>query len=241
MARAPRGRWQFRARGLVGGFQFVVLDAYYLLTLAARTRGVGVGANVRILGRRGFGYLRNGHIKLVAGPANMSGRLGSAVSVLRRTPGIGLMTLCNPRRNMQNSIRTKSGISGSTSSSAKLPICSLCKGAHGPAPRVLGSVSMLMCSVRSVNYHSFACVDAVKMTVRTTTRGKGRFVMLSHPGPMKKRGVRNGLARRKCVSFIDRFGVPCLCKLAYNRLTLVLGNRGVLNGRYGLRIIGVGN
>lgn len=224
---------------------FFIFVASALLSQKTRPKTeppeVHVGAKVRILGRRGFGYLRKGHMKLVAGPANISGRLVSAVSVLRRTPGIGLMTLCNPRRNMQNSMRTNSGMSGTGSSDAKLPICSLCNGAHGPAPRVLGSVSILMCSVRSVNYHSFACVDAVKMTVRTTTRGGGRFVILSHPGPVNKLGVRKGIMRSKCVSFIDRFGVPCLCKLAYNRLTLVLGNRRVLDGPYGLRIIGVGN
>lgn len=202
-----------------------------------------MGANVRMLGRRGFQYLRNGHMKLVAGPAKISGQVESAVSVLRRTPGIGLITLCNPRRNIHNSIRTNSRIASVGSTAAKLPICSLCKGAHGTAPSVLGSISMLICSVRSVNYHSFACVDAVKLTVRTTTRGNGRFVILSQPGPMNKLGVRNGLIRSSYVSFMDRFGVPCLCTLAYNRLTLVLGNRGVLGSkrRYGLRVIGVGN
>ncbi len=227
--------------GFVAGALFLVfLAAYFLSPVFSRgASGCGIGANVRMLQRCGFNVLEGGQIKLVAGPANVSHGVRDAVSVLRGTPRMGLITLFTPRRNVHNSICTNREITAGVSPGAEVGICSLCNGAGGPAARVLRNVSILMCSVRSVNYHDCAFVDAVTLTVRTTTRGGVRFIILSHPGPLNKVHIRNGLVRPKCCSFIDRVGVPCVCNLASNRLTEVLIKRGVLGDRYGLRVIGV--
>lgn len=173
--------------------------------------------------RRCLPFVRNGHIKVIIGRASiMKAKRARLLSALlgRRVGMIGMFT---PRRNFHKGTSTKRAIGSNGSSHAKIDVISLCKGGGGPATTRLGSVSIVLFSVRSIKTHFCACVDAVCCMVRTYTRGGGRVVMLSQPGPYSC--MRNPVLGPTCQDFINVLPVPMLRKYAVNRLTQVVGKR----------------
>lgn len=165
--------------------------------------------------------LGKGHITLIMGRASgmKRARLLSALLTTRVRVG-GMFT---PRRKFQNSTSTKRAVEGKGSAHAKVPVLSLCNGGGGPATARLRSVSLVIFSVRSMNTHFCACVDAVRCMVRTYTRGQGRLIVASQPGPYSC--ISNPIQRGGRGDFINVRTVPVLRNYAMNRLTRVVGNR----------------
>lgn len=193
---------------------FVNVDALFTRNaLTAKTRHA----------RRCLPLLGKGQMKVMIGRASVINRRRAyLLSALLRL-GVGMIGIFTPRRNFHNGTSTNRAVGSKGSDQAKVPLVSLCKGGGGPAVRRLRSVSVVVFSVRSIKTQFCACVDAVFCMVRTYTRGKGRVVMLSQPGPYSC--VSKPVLHPTFHDFMNVLPVPVLRNYAVNRLTLVVGNR----------------
>lgn len=180
---------------------------------------------IDVLEAGNFAAVRGKRIGLLTHRAGVNRRGESSIDVLRRAPGVRLVTLYAAEHGLNNNVAAEKQVADSVDPRTGLPVVSLYAG-HilKPTPAQLRSIDALVIDLQDIGTRSYTFVSMMKTAMEACFENGKEVIILDRPNPLGGLKADGPPLDASLMTDVGRFRVPYVHGLTIGELALMVRN-----------------
>lgn len=200
---------------------YITLLHFLLGSLTPLAHAEPILLGIDVLERRGFDILQGQRVGLLTHPAGVNRHGVSTIEVLRRAPGVRLVSLFGPEHGIYGDEKANEPIQDRIDRRTGLPVYSLYGEFRRPTAEMLQHLDVFVIDLQDIGTRSYTYVSAMRYAMEECFRHDVHVVVLDRPNPLGGLKVDGPMLEQKWMSYVSAFRVPYVHGLTIGELALM--------------------
>jgi uncharacterized protein YbbC (DUF1343 family)/LysM repeat protein len=189
------------------------------------------------LAANGFQPLQSKRVGLITNPSGVNRRGESTIDLLRRAPGVKLVSLFGPEHGIYGDAKAGENIRDKTDQRTGLPVHSLYGATRRPTLPMLKGLDALVYDLQDTGVRSYTFISTMGLAMEACAEAGVEFVVLDRPNPLGGERVEGPLVDDRFRSFVGQWNIPYTYGMTCGELAQMINGEGWIRKRCKLTVI----
>lgn len=203
-----------------------ILLFFFPFYLFSQNQKVLLGIDV--LQKDNFSLLSNKRIGLITNHTGTNSNLTLTVDLLRKAPGVKLISVFSPEHGFQGIGRAGESIDDFTDAASGIKYYSLYGKRTKPTKEMLDEVDLLVYDIQDIGCRSYTYISTLGLAMEAAAEFNKEFIVLDRPNPLGGIRIEGNVVENGFNSFVSQYRIPYVYGLTCGELATLLNEERML-------------
>lgn len=215
---------------------FIIL---FFLPLCLFSQNQKVLLGIDVLEKDNFSILNNKRVGLITNHTGTNSNLTLTVDLLRKAPGVKLISVFSPEHGFQGIGRAGESIDDFTDAASGIKYYSLYGKRTKPTEEMLDDVDILVYDIQDIGCRSYTYISTLGLAMEAAAEFNKEFIVLDRPNPLGGIRIEGNVVENGFNSFVSQYRIPYVYGLTCGELATLLNEERMLayNVKCNLKVV----
>lgn len=183
---------------------------------------------IDVLQKDNFSLLSNKRIGLITNHTGTNSNLTLTVDLLRKAPGVKLISVFSPEHGFQGIGRAGESIDDFTDAASGIKYYSLYGKRTKPTKEMLDEVDLLVYDIQDIGCRSYTYISTLGLAMEAAAEFNKEFIVLDRPNPLGGIRIEGNVVENGFNSFVSQYRIPYVYGLTCGELATLLNEERML-------------